>query len=178
MLDVLPRRRHWPLGQDRSPLRGACPALCWMLCTPVNSRGHSQSLWLPETHFPPKFPVTLSLLEVSTASAWTDGDTHMHTHIYKSILLLHIIRHGLHMHVWQRDKERKGKCGARNKHFAKCQLWSRQTCTAFTSKSGCGHRFSLAIYKERMVLLFLKTGISAFLKFLGLSDTGEWEEKT
>lgn len=50
----------------------------------------------------------------------------------------------------------------------RCQLWARQTCSAFTSTS----KFNLAIYKHRRSLFFLVTCIFAFLSFPGLSDGG------
>ena len=106
----------------------------------------SQSLYLPEMH-PPIFPVTRLLLrEVSTASSWTDGDTHTPTfknpHCYCP-LSYYVMGSICTYH--RRDREIEGRCGDRNKHFVKCQLCARQTCPAF--KSRLGHRFSSAFTK-------------------------------
>lgn len=48
--------------------------------------------------------------------------------------------------------------------------------TAFTSTSSFGHRFDLTIYKHRMSLHFLITGISAFVPFPSLKDSGMGKE--
>jgi len=50
-------------------------------------------------------------------------------------------------------------------------------CTAFTSTNSFGHRFDSTVYKHRMSLYFLVTGISAFVPFPGLKDRGMGKEK-
>lgn len=53
---------------------------------------------------------------------------------------------------------------------------SKPDVHSFTSTSRFGHRFNTTIYKHRMSLYFLVTGISAFVTFLGLKDSGMGKE--
>lgn len=56
--------------------------------------------------------------------------------------------------------------------FAECQPCASQTHRICTSISRFGHRFNSAIYKHRMSLFFLITGIFAFLNLQWLKDGG------